>query len=94
MFDPKLYHIAKNLIITRKKKEKELERRTNREKYLQEAADHEYKYNKEQWEALDLCIKHQQTKIIALMYDLHVIKKLIADIDKLQKEGSPNDWYA
>lgn len=93
MFDPKLYHIAQNLIKTRKKKEKELERRANREKYLQETANQEYKYNKEQWEALSVCIKHQQTKMIALIYDLHIIKELIADIERLQKENQ-YDRYA
>jgi len=85
--------IAKDLLDLRERKREALDRREAQEKYLQELSDREYKYNKEQWESLQNCIKHQQKKRLSLSCDLMTIREMLEGIQKLQKE-EPNDWYA
>ena len=62
MIDQNVMEIAKSLLDLRERKREALDRREAQEKYLQKLSDHEYKYNKEQWESLQNCIKHQQKK--------------------------------
>jgi hypothetical protein len=93
MSNIQLLKVSQNLIKLRDKKERQLKRRAKREKELQQLADKEYKVNREQWEALNECIKHQQDKSIILICDLLTIKKLLDNISYLQKERQ-NEWYA
>jgi len=93
MTDQKITKITKDLLELRKTKRNALDRRETQEKHLQKLSDREYKYNKEQWESLQQCIKHQQKKRLDLTCDLIVIKNLLEGIRKLQK-GNLYDWYA
>jgi len=93
MNNQEIKQIAKLLLDLRKSKRKALNRRETREKYLQKLADIEYQYNKEQWESLQQCIKHQQEKRLSLTCELLIIKDLLVGVQKLQKENS-NEWYA
>ena len=93
MIDQNVMEIAKSLLDLRERKREALDRREAQEKYLQKLSDHEYKYNKEQWESLQNCIKHQQKKRLSLSCDLFTIQEMLEGVKKLQKE-EPNDWYA
>jgi len=93
MIDQKVMEIAKALLDLRESKNRALDRREAREKFLQKLSDKEYKYNKEQWESLQVCIGHQQKKRLKLTCDLMTIQEMLKGIQKLQKEEL-HDWYA
>ena len=93
MTDQKITKITKDLLELRKTKRNALDRRETQEKHLQKLSDREYKYNKEQWESLQQCIKHQQKKRFSLACDLFTIQEMLEGVKKLQKE-EPNDRYA
>jgi len=93
MSKEKIMKIAKDILELRETKRNALDRRETQERHLQKLSDQEYKYNKEQWESLQHCIKHQQKKRLDLTCDLIIIQEILKGVEKLQKENS-HDWYA
>jgi hypothetical protein len=91
----KLKQLKTNLIKLANKKQKQLDKRSERQKHLQELADKAFKNNKEQWEAFIVCIKHQQDKMLILIHDLVTIENLLTSIEKVERRGQHGfDTYA
>jgi len=61
------------------KKQKELHRRGKRSNELLKKSDEAYSI--EQWEAYQVCIKHQQDKMIKLIHDLFVIRSILETVN-------------
>jgi len=70
-----------------KNKKRELERRSNQHNYLKLRADQAYeKKNKELYEAFEVCIKHQQKKMLKLIYEIGTIEQLFLKWKQLFKK--------